>query len=145
MPQSTSHGIGGSAASSSAAPAPRWIRIVGAIAVAWNLIGLGMFFADAGVFGPAAVSPGVAAMPMLVFIAFGIACVAGVAGSIGLTLLRRWSRSVLWVSAVATVIDWGWVLPFGSGASMPTGVTVLVGAGVLVWLVELAQRRGWLV
>lgn len=145
MPQSTSHDIGGAAASASTAPAPRWIRVAGAIAVAWNLIGLGMFFADAGAFGPAAVSPGVAAMPTLIFVAFGIACVTGVIGSVGLTLLRRWSRSVLWLSAVATVIDWGWVLPFGSGASVPIGVTVLVGAGVLVWLVELANRRGWLV
>ena len=145
MPQSVSHDIDGATASASTAPAPRWIRVVGAIAVAWNLIGLGMFFADAGVFGPAAVSPGVAAMPTLVFIAFGIACVTGVAGSVGLALLRRWSRAVLWISAVATVIDWGWVLPFGSGGSMPIGVTVLVGAGLLVWLAELAQRRGWLV
>ena len=126
-------------------PAQRWIRVAGAIAVAWNLIGLGMFFADAGVFGPAAVSPGVAAMPRLVFVAFGIACVTGVAGSLGLALLRRWSRAVLWISAVATVIDRGWVLPFGSVASVPIGVAVLAGAGVLVWLVELAQRRGWLV
>jgi hypothetical protein len=145
MAQPTSRDIGGEFDSARPAPAPRWIRVVGAVAVAWNLIGLSMFFADAGLFGPAAVSPGVADMPTLVFVAFGISCVTGVAGSVGLALLRRWSRPVLWISAVATVIDWGWVLPFGSGASMPIGVTVLVGAGVLVWLVELARRRGWLV
>ena len=145
MPQSTSHDIGGATASASEALAPRWIRIVGAIAVAWNLIGLGTFFADAGVFGPTAVSAGVAAMPTMDFVAFGIACVTSVAGSVGLAMLRRCARPVLWISAVATVIDWGWVLPFGRGASVSIGVTVLVGAGLLVWLVELAQRLGWLV
>lgn len=113
MPPSTSHDLG-AAAAASAAPTPHWIRIVGAIAVSWNLIGLGMFVADAGAFGPAAVSPGVAAMPALVLVAFGVACLTGVAGSIGRTLLRRWARVVSWISAVATVIDRRWVVPCGA-------------------------------
>ncbi len=144
MPQSPIHDVAGAAASASAAPAPRWIRIVGAVAVLWNLIGLGTFLADAGVFGPGAVSPGVAAMPMFVFVAYGVSCITGVVGSVGLALLRRWSRGLLWLSAVAVVIDWGWVLGVGTGGSLPLGVTVLVGAALLVLLAEMAARRGWL-
>ncbi len=139
MSPSTSH-----QGADAAAPPPRWIRIVGAIAVPWNLIGLGTFLADAGMFGPAAVAPGVAAMPMLVFVAYGVSCVTGVVGSVGLALLRRWSRALLWISAVAAVIDWGWVLGYATGASVPLGATVLLVAALLVVLSEMAARRGWL-
>lgn len=144
MSPSTSHESGGAAASSAALPAPRWIRIVGAIAVPWNLIGLGTFLADTGLFGPSAVAPGVAAMPMLVFVAYGVSCITGVVGSVGLALLRRWSRALLWISAIAAVIDWGWVLAYAKGASVPLAVMVLVGAALMVALSEMATRRGWL-
>jgi hypothetical protein len=86
----------------------------------------------------------VAAMPILVFVAYGVACVTGVVGSVGLALLRRWSRALLWISAVATVIDWGWVLCYPSDPPVPLGVAVLFGAALFVLLSEMVKRRGWL-
>jgi hypothetical protein len=145
MPPLTTPEMTSTGQTSAAPPAPRWIRIVGAIAVLWNLIGLVSFLADAGEFGPGAVAPGVTLMPAVVFVAYGVSCVTGVAGSLGLALRRRWARPVLWISAVAAVIDWGWVLAYASNPAVPLGVAVLSGAGLLVWLSEMATRRTWLV
>ncbi|HYW51304.1 MAG TPA: hypothetical protein VE861_11900 [Gemmatimonadaceae bacterium] len=134
----------GAVASAPVAPARRWIRIIAGIAVPWNLIGVGMFLSHVGLLGAGGTPPGGAEMPALVTVAYGIGTITGLVGSIGLAMLRRWSRMVLWVSAVALIIDWGWVLGVSGAGNVAIGGTVLFVAGLLVVLAEMAERRSLL-
>lgn len=120
----------------------RTARIVGILGIAWNLIGVASYLAHVGVFGPeAAAPPGTPAMPPAITAAFAIAVFGGVAGSLGLALLARWAAPVLWLSFVASVIDWGWVFLYSGAASVPLGVAVLVIALVLAVVASRVGRR----
>ncbi len=120
------------------------VRIVGVLGILWNLIGVGSYLAHVGLFGAQAATPppGAAPMPDAITAAFAIAVFSGLAGSIGLTLLKRWAGPMLWLSFVASVIDWVWVLGYGAG-EIPLGIAVIVIALALA-IVEGSRRRGLL-
>ena len=115
------------------------VRIVGALGVLWNLVGVASYLAHVGMFGPKAAAPplGGALMPTVITAAFAIAVFGGVAGSIGLALVKPWARPVLWISFVAAVVDWGWVFGFSGAASVPLGAAVLA---IALALALVAQR-----
>ena len=104
------------------------VRIIGVLGVLWNLIGVGSYLAHVGIFGPeaAATPPGAAPMPDAITAAFAVAVFSGLVGSVGLTLLKRWAGPVLWLSFVASVINWGWVLAYGNAGELPLGIAVIV-------------------
>ena len=118
----------------------RTIRIVGVLGVLWNLVGVASYLAHTGLFGAeaAAPPPGSAPMPPLITAAFAIAVFAGVAGSAGLAMLRSWAAPVLWLSFVASVIDWGWVIGFSGAGVVPLGVAVVV---IALGLAVLASSK----
>ena len=117
----------------------RTARIIGIVGIVWNLMGVASYLAHVGLFGaPPAPPPGAPAMPAAITAAFAIAVFAGVAGSIGLALLARWAAPVLWLSFVASVIDWGWVFAYGRDSAW-LGVAVIGGAMVLA---VVASRMG---
>lgn len=121
---------------------PRWLRVVGAIAIAWNAIGVLSYLHHVGlVTGPQPVPVG---MPSWVTAAYAIGVFGAVAGSLGLLLARRWALPTLVISLAGLAIDWGWILTSDDGGSVPLGVTVLAVAMALVALVMLASRRQWL-
>ena len=126
-------------------PASRVIRSIGAVAVAWNAFGVFSYLQHVGVIGTGGPPPGGARMPAAVTGAFAVAVFAGLIGSIGLALLRRWARPVLWLSLGGTLIDWGWVFRYSGAASLPIGTSVVIVAIVLVLLAESAHRRSQLV
>lgn len=112
---------------------PRIVRLIGVVAVLWNLVGVASYLAHVGLFGDAARPPETGAvMPVPVVAAFAIAVFGGTIGSLGLALLKGWAKPVLWLSFVATVIDWTWVFLYSGAASIPLGVAVLVIALALV-------------
>lgn len=112
---------------------PTTVRVIGFLAVLWNLVGVASYLAHAGMFGDAARPPeGSVAMPAAVTAAFAIAVFAGVLGSLGLALLKSWAKPVLWLSFAATLVNWGWVFLYSDVASIPLGVAVLVIALALV-------------
>jgi hypothetical protein len=115
------------------------IRATGVVAALWNGFGVFTYLAHVGLVGGA---PTAAAMPAWVTAAYAIGVFAGLGGAIGLALARRWARPVLWVSLVALVVDWGWVLGVGNGGSVAIGVTVLAVAVLLVAVAERGARRG---
>jgi hypothetical protein len=104
------------------------VRIIGAIGVLWNLIGVASYLAHVGMFGPeaAATPPGAPPMPVAIVAAFAIAVFSGVAGSAGLTLLKLWAKPLLWLSFVTSVINWVWVLGFSIGGEVLLGIAVIV-------------------
>ena len=131
------------------ARAPAWLRIVATLALLWNLFGVYNYLMTVGVVGGAdAAAAG--AMPAWVTGAFAIAVFGGALGSLGLLMLKRWSKLLLLVSLLAVLaMDlWMFVLS-GLGGTMAgpeMGVTaaVVVVAVLLVWLAYSADKKGWL-
>lgn len=118
-----------------------WVRIIGVLALLWNAVGVFSYLAHVGILGEGGPPPGGAVMPPAVTAAFAIGVFAGVAGSLGLALLARWARPLLWLSWIGTLIDWIWVFGWSGSASAPLGVTVVVISTLLVLLAEWLARR----
>jgi hypothetical protein len=118
------------------------VRLIGVFGTLWNLIGVGSYLAHVGIFGPeaAATPPGAAPMPDAVTAAFAIAVFSGLAGSIGLALLKRWAGPMLWLSFVASVVNWGWVFAYGEAGSPPLGIAVIVIALALAIIAGRTPR-----
>ena len=132
---------------------PLWLRIAALVALIWNAFGVAMFLSAVGAFGDpmAGLSEPeraiAAKIPGWIMAAFGIGTFAGLAGSLGLLLGRRWAWPLLLISLGALLVLEGYIL-FFSGAAAVSGVaipiTVVVGAALLVWLARHASERGWL-
>lgn len=134
-------------------PAPAWFRILAWIGLAWNAIGVFMYLSAVGVLGDPmagmseAERQAAASIPPWVMGAFAIGTFAGLVGSLGLILRRRWARALLFLSLLALVLLEGWILFFSDaveefGVAVP--VTVVVGAVLLAWLGGYGARRRWL-
>jgi hypothetical protein len=132
---------------------PAWFRIVALLAVVWNLFGVVMYLKSVGIFGDPmaglseAEQAAAASIPGWITGAFAIGTFAGLAGSLGLTMRKRWAWPVLLVSLVALIVLEGWIV-FLSGAlemfglAVPVSVTVI--AVLLAWIAHHARQRGWL-
>ncbi len=133
--------------------APTWFRIAALVALLWNAFGVAMYLSSVGVFGDPAAGlsdaerTAAAAIPASIIGAFAIGTFAGLLGSLGLVLRRRWAMPVLLVSLVALLVLEGWIVFLsGSVAIFGLAVPVMVTAGaiLLAWLAGHASRRGWL-
>lgn len=139
-----------------AARPPAWFWVLAVLGLAWEAFGVftylmhvGMFASDAATM-PEAERALVENIPTWVTAAYAIAVFSGLLGALGLVLRKRWARSLLWLSLIAIVVQFGWwILLSGAletmGPSMlvmPAIVTVV--AIVLVWLANTGVRRGWL-
>ena len=139
-----------------AAQRPMSFRVVAIVALLWNLFGLFSFYtnvtATPAVIAswPEAQQQIAAATPRWVFVAFAIATIAGVLGSLGLLLGKRWAVPVLLLSLRAILVQFGsiyaltptWVLTGIGGAILP----LCIGAfGLFLWwYARKAAARGWL-
>ena len=139
-----------------AAQRPMSFRVVAIVALLWNLFGLFSFYtnvtATPAVIAswPEAQQQIAAATPRWVFVAFAIATIAGVLGSLGLLLGKRWAVPVLLLSLPAVLVQFGsiyaltpaWVLTGIGGAILP----LCIGAfGLFLWwYARKAAARGWL-
>ena len=80
---------------------PGWFWVVSVLGLLWNLVGLSMFYMQMAMTpeAAAALPPEQqqihAAMPTVAYAFFGIAVIAGVLGSLGLLLRRRWAAPLL--------------------------------------------------
>jgi hypothetical protein len=120
------------------------LRIVGALGVVWNMLGVASYLAHVGVFGPeaAATPPGAPPMPIFITAAFAITVFSGVVGSAGLAMLKSWAKPLLWLSFVTAGIDWVWVLGFSIGGEPLLGIAVIVislGLAVIAGRTPLAK------
>ena len=135
---------------------PLWFRVVAVLALLWNLVGLFMFWQEMTLTpeAVAALPPAQqqvhAAMPQIAYVFFGIAVAAGVIGSVGLVLAKRWSVPLLLLSFLGIVAQMGtafattpvWPL-MGMAGVLPPLFLILVC--LLVWLfARMSARRGWL-
>jgi hypothetical protein len=123
------------------------------MALVWNAFGLAMYLSAAGLFGDPTASlteaerAAAGAIPNWIMFAFGLGTAAGVIGSLGLVLRRRWALGMLIVSALALLVLEGWII-FLSGQLEMHGlaipVTVSAVAVLLVTMAAAARKRGWL-
>ena len=133
--------------------APAWFRGVALLAILWNAFGVAMYLSAVGMFGDSTAAlteaerAAAEAIPSWIMGAFAIGTFAGLIGSIGLALSRRWAWPALLVSMIALLVLEGWIL-FVSGQAEVHGyavpVTVSVVAVLLAWLAYHARNRGWL-
>jgi hypothetical protein len=89
-----------------------------------------------------------AGIPDWIFIPFAIGTLAGLIGSVGLLLRKRFALRMLLLSLAALAVLEGWILfvsdaldEFG-GPALP--LTILAVAALLAWLASHARSRGWL-
>ena len=135
---------------------PLWFVLVAVLALLWNLFGLFSFYvhftASPEVIAswPEAQQQIAAATPRWVFVAFAIATIGGVLGSLGLLLGKRWAVPVLLLSLLAIIVQFGayylltptCALTGMTGAALPLCIAVV---GLLLWLLAgKAAARGWL-
>ena len=139
-----------------AAQRPMSFRVVAIVALLWNLFGLFSFYtnvtATPAVIAswPEAQQQIAAATPRWVFVAFAIATIGGVLGSLGLLLGKRWAVPVLLLSLLAILVQFGsiyaitptWALTGIGGAMLPLCIG-LFGL-FLWWYARKAAARGWL-
>jgi hypothetical protein len=141
------------ATAASAAP-PAWFRIVALLAVLWNAFGVSQYLMSVGLFGDPMASMTaeqravVETIPAAITAAFAIGTIAGLIGSVGLLLRKRWAFPVLVVSLLALAALEGWIV-FLSGALDAFGgialpATIVLVALLLAWLAWHARRQGWL-
>ena len=130
-----------------ASRAPAWLRIVALLAVLWNLYGVYAYLQTVGAVPGGDPAMAASTMPTWVTGAFAIAVFAGVLGSLGLLLLKRWAKLLLLLSLLAVLAEdlWAFVLREGGpdkGPIIPIAVNLV--AILLVWLAYTADRKGWL-
>lgn len=136
-----------------AAP-PAWFRIIALIAVLWNAFGVFQYLSSVGLFGDplASLTPeqraAAESIPAAVIGAFALGTFAGLIGSLGLLLGKRWALPVLVLSLLALIVLEGWIvflsgmLDLFGGAGLPA--TIVAVALLLTWLAWHARQRGWL-
>jgi hypothetical protein len=136
-----------------AAP-PAWFRIVAVIAVLWNAFGVFQYLTTVGLFGDptagltAEQRAAAESIPAAVIGAFALGTFAGLIGSLGLLLRKRWALPALILSLLALIVLEGWIvflsgaLDVFGGAGLPA--TIVLVALLLAWLAWHARRRGWL-
>ncbi|MCC5865541.1 MAG: hypothetical protein JJU31_10510 [Wenzhouxiangella sp.] len=136
---------------------PRWYWAVAVIALLWMLFGALAFVMD-----PLTSDETLAAMseaerelflarPTWLFVVYGAAVFAGLAGAIGLVLRRGWAVHAFLVSLVFVIVQFVYVLfvmdaigRIGVAAALPFPLLIFaIGAGLL-WFSLMARSRGWL-
>ena len=135
---------------------PTWFWAVSALAVLWELMGVGsyLYHVTLSPEAIAALPEGQATLmrmtPSWVNGAFAVATWGGLAGAVGLLLRRRWARLLFVISLVAVVVQFGWVFLvakahalIGASAAIFPAFIILV-AVALVWFAGTAIKRGWL-
>ncbi|MEO8366882.1 MAG: hypothetical protein ABI538_11795 [Pseudoxanthomonas sp.] len=135
----------------------RWTYwVIAFVALVWNLIGMAMFVVQVRLTPemvaamPAAQQQVYAATPPWIHIAFGVAVVFGVFGSLALLLRKRLAPPLFMVSLLAIVVQMvgayavtpAWQAYGPAGLAMP--VMLVVIAAYLYWHANKAVAKGWL-
>src|ERR1044072_2304809 len=115
-------------------PAPAWLRIVAALGLLWNLFGVYAYLQTVHVL-PAGEGMAMETMPAWMTAAFAIAVFGGSLGSLGLLLLKRWSKLLLLLSFLAVLAQDVWVVMLREGPADSPILTIVVNliALLLVW------------
>jgi len=134
---------------------PAWYWIVAVLGLLWEGFGVAQYLMHVGVLTnsmemSAAERSLMESSPTWVTGLFAIGVFAGALGMLGLLLRQGWARLLLMLSLVAVILQFGgWLL--ATNAIAVIGPTVFIMPAIivavailLVWVANLAARRGWL-
>lgn len=142
------------ATAATARPTSFWVIAIAALA--WNLLGLAMFYLQVNMSPeqlaamPAEQRQVYEGTPGWLNIAFGIAVVSGALGAIGLLMKKKWAVALFLISLIAVVVQMvgayvatpAWAVYGATGLIMPVIVLVIA---LLLWRYSgKAAARGWL-
>lgn len=128
---------------------PLWFWIVSVIALVWNILGIGAYFAQVSMTPeimaalPQEQQDMYAKLPVWYMIVFALAVFGGALGCMGLLLRKKWAYLVLLISAVAVVIQMSYVV-FGIKMPNPMTPLVIIVSFALVYFSKYATKKGWL-
>lgn len=135
---------------------PIWFWIIAALAVVWNILGVGAYLADVTMSDNAvAALPEAernlrAATPSWITGAYAIAVFAGFLGAVSLALRKNWAIPLFGASLVAVAVQMGFIFfgmnaigILGAGAAIFPAIIIIIAA-FLVWFSLSAKGKGWL-
>ena len=136
---------------------PAWFWIVSVVALLWNLMGAMAYLAQAFITDEGkAMLPSdqlelMENTPAWATAAFAIAVWAGVLGSIGLLVRKKWARPVLLLSLFGILVQMAYAFFMTNAAEVygtAQGVVMpllLIGIGIgLVLFAKSSQTKGWI-
>jgi len=135
---------------------PAWFWVAAILGLLFEAFGVGTYLVHVGVLPMDTNTMSAAerqlneSMPTWATAAYAVAVFAGLLGALGLVLRKGWSRTLLFLSLLALLVQFGWwVLMSGAmeviGPSMLTvPVIVIVVGAILVFFANYAAKRGWL-
>lgn len=135
---------------------PTWFWIIAAIAVVWNIMGVGAYLVDVTLSAEALQAYTEAeralrdATPAWVTGAYAIAVFVGLAAALALVLRRTLAAPLFAISLMAVVLQMGYVFigmnagaVLGNGAMIFPAIIILSGA-LLLWFSIHAKNKTWL-
>jgi hypothetical protein len=135
---------------------PKWFMVVGVVALLWNLMGGGILLSE--LFAQEEMMEGMTepqkewarSTPGWIYVVFAISVGTGIVGSICLLLKKSAAAPLFVVSAVAVLIQMGYMMVIAGGLQVmgPSGAVMpaVVVSLAITWLVISlsAKSNGWL-
>jgi hypothetical protein len=135
---------------------PFWYWVIAAVALLWNLLGclsfaVEMFAQEAAIESMTEPQKAWArSIPAWIYVVYGLAVSAGVAGSLGLLLRKAWTIPLFRICLAAVIVQMAYTMLLTgglqvmgpSGAVMPSLVITIAAA--LLGFSWFARSRGWL-
>jgi hypothetical protein len=135
---------------------PRWYWIVAGLALLWMLFGVLAFIMDPLTSDEMLAQMDTAqrevfeARPTWLFVVYGIAVFAGLAGTIGLLMRRRFAVLAFAISLAFVVLQFVYVLfvldaigRIGAAEAVPFPLVIMSIGAALLWLSLHARKRHW--
>jgi len=129
---------------------PIWFWIVSVIALIWNGLGVDGYLGQAynteryrNAFTEEQLEIATS-LPSWITGAFAIAVFAGVFGSLGLLLRKKWAYSLLVLSLIAVIAQMGYTLFNGYYENIGMTISIIVFAIFLVWFSKKSKAKGWI-
>ena len=136
---------------------PIWFWLVAVGALVWNLMGLSVFLMDVVMMTPEKLALKIPAeqelyanTPSWAQVAFGVAVICGVLGSIGLLLKQDWAAPVFVISLLGLLVQMLYIFGmsnsievYGAAAAAMPGM-ILFGCVFLIWFAHTSTMKGWL-
>ena len=136
--------------------APASLRVIGWLALFWNLVGVVMFIMQTGLTAEqVAAMPEerrmvYEAMPAWLTVAYAVGVFGGALGAFGLLVRKRWAVIAFGASLLAVVANMVGVYvhtpawEISGVAGLPLGILLIAIAAFLFWYARRAAARGWI-
>ena len=129
---------------------PVWFWIVSVIALLWNAMGVKQYLGQAyqtNSWRSALTDEQfemISNFPVWLTAAFAIAVFAGLLGSLGLLLRKKWAYMLLVLSLIAVIAQMGYILIQGHFDGIGMTISIIVFAIFLVWFSKKSISKGWI-